>query len=285
MIEAIDHIVIAVADLDAATEDYAALLGRTPSWRGRHPEYGTRNTLFRLDNAYVELLAAESPAPAALASMVAEAVGKRQEQVFALALRVAALDAAVRTLRGRGVRVSDPVCGEGTNERGRRRTWRNAWLDPNACLGLRLFVIEHTSPADALPPAGRSANEASVCRGVDHVVIVSGDLAASLRFWEEVFGVAPRWQLEFAQRHTRNAGLMVADIMVECLMRTDREARSNADRLWGLAYRVRDCAHAVARLREAGIPVDDPRPGLAPETQVTTVRWSRTPTLLLSPGC
>ena len=53
----LDHVVIAVRDLDAATADYTALLGREPSWRGEHPKYGTQNTLFRIDNTYIELLA------------------------------------------------------------------------------------------------------------------------------------------------------------------------------------------------------------------------------------
>ena len=56
----LDHVVIAVHNLDAATMDYTALLGRAPSWHGSHPTYGTKNTLFRIDNTYVELLA---PAP------------------------------------------------------------------------------------------------------------------------------------------------------------------------------------------------------------------------------
>ena len=53
----IDHIILAVTDLPTATADYSALLGRLPSWQGSHPDYGTANTLFRLDNIYSELLA------------------------------------------------------------------------------------------------------------------------------------------------------------------------------------------------------------------------------------
>ena len=56
MLTTLDHLVIAVRDLDAATATYARLLGRTPSWRGAHPHYGTANTLFRLDRTYAELL-------------------------------------------------------------------------------------------------------------------------------------------------------------------------------------------------------------------------------------
>ncbi len=57
MLESLDHVIVAVRDLDAATGVYSRLLGREPSWRGSHPELGTANTLFRLERSYLELLA------------------------------------------------------------------------------------------------------------------------------------------------------------------------------------------------------------------------------------
>ena len=46
---------------------------------------------------------------------------------------------------------------------------------------------------------------------------------------------------------------------------------------------VQHGSHGVGdRLAGAGAAVDDPRPGLAPGTRVGTVRWTRTPTLLIS---
>ena len=60
MTTTIDHIIIAVPDLTEASNDYSALLGRAPSWRGAHPDYGTANTLFKLDNTYIELLAPQA---------------------------------------------------------------------------------------------------------------------------------------------------------------------------------------------------------------------------------
>lgn len=65
MTTTIDHIIIAVADLAEASAEYSALLGRAPSWRGAHPDYGTANTLFKLDNTYIELLAPQGEGMAA----------------------------------------------------------------------------------------------------------------------------------------------------------------------------------------------------------------------------
>ena len=57
MLTHLDHVIVTVRDLEAATQTLARLLGRGPSWRGEHPDLGTANALFRLSNTYVELLA------------------------------------------------------------------------------------------------------------------------------------------------------------------------------------------------------------------------------------
>jgi hypothetical protein len=57
MLTALDHAVIVVHDLDAATATYERLYGRRASWRGVHPGWGSANTLFRLSNCYTELIA------------------------------------------------------------------------------------------------------------------------------------------------------------------------------------------------------------------------------------
>ena len=53
---ALDHVIVAVRDLDAAAATYARLFGRAPSGRGEHPDLGTANASWRLENAYLELL-------------------------------------------------------------------------------------------------------------------------------------------------------------------------------------------------------------------------------------
>ena len=48
----VDHIIIAVSDLEVATRDYA-YAGARSGLAGRHPDYGSANTLFVLDNTYL----------------------------------------------------------------------------------------------------------------------------------------------------------------------------------------------------------------------------------------
>lgn len=279
----LDHIIIAVTDLDVATTTYRTLLGRTPSWRGEHPTYGTRNTLFRLEQTYIELLAPVAGARTPWSDSLREALGDRVERLFGLALAVNDIRATANFLRGRGVRVADPADGEGVDERsGRHRTWRNAFIDPTTAGGLRLLLIQHTSPASLLPRALSVADDASVCLGVDHVVIFTSELNATLRLWVDTFDVPEIWRRDFPERGTRNVGLDLNGITIECITRRDAIAGSVADRLWGVAYSVLDCERAVARVRAGGIETDQARAGLAPGTQVATVRWRGTPTLLVA---
>jgi hypothetical protein len=65
MLRGIDHLVIAVADLEAAAEELAAQVGLACTAGGRHPDAGTVNRIAFLGEAYVELIAVEDAKRAA----------------------------------------------------------------------------------------------------------------------------------------------------------------------------------------------------------------------------
>src|SRR5262249_27313212 len=143
MIASLDHIIIAVRELDAAAEAYARVIGRAPSWRGRHPALGTRNVLFHCGDVYVELLAATQESTP-LTAMLNEALGRRAGRFCGRGLGVDAVSTAAAAARAGGVGVAPPLPGEGVDERGmQRRTWRSAFIDPDSVRGLRLLLIQH----------------------------------------------------------------------------------------------------------------------------------------------
>lgn len=277
----LDHVVLAVRDLDAARTDYVALLGRAPSWRGRHPSFGTRNVLFRLANTYVELLAPDVRG-GPLADVVAAALHDRAERPFALAIGVSDVAYAVEEARRRGLEVGDAAPGDGRDDAtGAVRTWRSAFVDPATARGVRLMLIEHTTPPGALPPAPLAGPAEAVCEAVDHVVVFTEDLDASLAVWTGRVGLRVAWRRDFPERSTRNAGLDLGGTVVELIQRTDRAPSGRPDVLWGVAYRVGDADAAVRRLGDVPVGTDAVRAGLFPGTRVATVRWPRTATLLL----
>jgi methylmalonyl-CoA epimerase len=276
----LDHLVIAVRDLDAATADYAALLGREPSWQGDHPAVGTRNTLFRIENTYVELLA-PGDGKKANKAWGGELLRflERGEGLYALALGTRDIDTAVQELRRADLEVLDPAEGNGVDARsGNMRAWRNAVIPSRETNGLRVFIIEHASPPDALPPARPSADDPACVDRLDHVVALSPDMEQSRKLWAQTLGVRLALDRTFPERNTRILFFRLGDVTVEISGGAvqAQEGVGKPDRLWGAAWGVRDAPAISERLREAGFDVSDPRPGIKPGTVVCTVRGDRT---------
>jgi catechol 2,3-dioxygenase-like lactoylglutathione lyase family enzyme len=281
----VDHLVIAVRDLDASAAAYAAMLGLAPSWRGTHPAYGTANVLFGLANCYVELLAlAPGNAPQTahpLAAALAAYLEGRADGLFALALGSDDLAATAARLRERGLTPGPLVDGQAEDDHGTTRHWRSFFLDRGETRGLSVFAIEHRDRSDitASVPTGEPS---SIATAVDHVVIFSDDLAGALRLWCETFGVPERWRHEFPERGTVNVGLRLGGVTLELVAPLANSRGESGERAWGLAYAVGDVDAAVARLRAHSVAVSDGRTGLAPGTRVCTVKWAdRIPTLLI----
>ena len=50
MFNTLDHLIIAVEDLDKAEENYSKIFGLRPVWKGEHSAFGTSNCLFNFQN-------------------------------------------------------------------------------------------------------------------------------------------------------------------------------------------------------------------------------------------
>ena len=99
---AIDHVGIAVLDLDAAVEEYRRTLGLEPSHRERVEQQGVEEVLFRVGESYVQLLGALGPD-----TPVGSFLARRGEGVHHLAYRVPDVAAALDELRAAGVPLVD----------------------------------------------------------------------------------------------------------------------------------------------------------------------------------
>lgn len=286
MLHAIDHVVIRVRDLDAAAQAYARLLGRAPSWRGRHPGAGTANALFRLANSYVELLSPSEDGP--LARALSEELANHGEGVAALALATDDVTVFVARLRELGIAASEPAEGEGREAAsGVVRRWRSSFLPTAATRGLLVFGIEHLSPADALPFAAPTEPAAATLHALDHVVVTSEDLEAARRFYGDVLGLRLALDRRFESRGLRILFFRIGGVTLEIAGPLEPPAApAGRDRFGGLAYRVADVAAAHARLSAAGADVSATRPGFKPGTRVFTARAGTcsVPTLLIGPA-
>ncbi len=282
-IHALDHVVIAVRDLAGATDQMSSLLGRSPSWRGEHPEQGTANTLYRLENTYVELMAprGEGPIGRGLGGHLAE----QGDGVFALAFAVDDAPAFAAELRARGVAAGEPRDGSGRDEHGAERRWCTVLLPPDASRGVTVFAIEHRS--GELPECAPDADPGAAVAALDHVVLFSDDLEAARRFYGETLGIRLALDRVFEKRGQRILFFRSGGTTVEVVGPAEPpEQPDGRDRLWGLAWRVADAEGARDRLAGHGFDVSPLRPGAKPGTRVCTVRGDPcgVPTLVIGPG-
>src|SRR5215470_11823575 len=272
MLTTLDHLVIAVRDLDAATETYTELLGRAPSWHGSHPAWGTANTLFRLSNTYLELL---SPVgTGGLADWLRVHIEARGEGPYALAFGTDDAAACAAALRARGLPAAEPLDGSGRAGSGAERRWRNVFLHPEDTRGTQLFAIQHLSAPNALPAAAAIGDDGAAVAGVDHAVIMTADPEAAIILYRDQLGLRLAFDRAFPERGVRLLFFRIGGITVE-LAAALSEGGAGAptpDRLWGISYRVPDVAAARARVAAAGFDVSEVRPGHKSGTQVCTVR-------------
>ena len=271
-LEAIDHVILAVRDLAAATKQYARLLGRSPSWRGEHPGSGTSNTLFRLDNTYVELLAATGPGP--VGAGVAAWLAARGEGPLGLAFGTRDADACQRFFAQRGL-APDPVeKGMGRDEpSGAFRTWRRVPLPGTATRGVLLFAIEHTSPDEILTPSPPLAAPEACVHALDHAVVKTPDADAARRLYEQGLGLRVSLDRRFPEWGMRLLFLRLGEATLELAAPLDPDGSPpERDALWGLSFRVPNAEAARSRLAETGFDVSALRPGRRPGTRVFSVR-------------
>jgi len=100
MINALDHLIIAVSDIDVAEENYTKIFGVQPVWRGEHKELGTENSLFNFQNTYFELLAAKGEGLGA--ALVNHYLQESGEGLIGIVLGTEDIDKCYKDLQSKG---------------------------------------------------------------------------------------------------------------------------------------------------------------------------------------
>lgn len=107
---AIDHVGLAVSDLDAAIAFHRDVLGMELAHTEENPEQGVREAMMRIGDSHIQLLAPLTPD-----STIAKFLDSRGPGMQQVAYRVADIDAVSTTLRDRGLRLLYDAPRRGTS--------------------------------------------------------------------------------------------------------------------------------------------------------------------------
>lgn len=131
MLTQIDHVGIAVADLDVAVRDYRRIFGIEPVHRERVDDQGVEEVLFAVGAAYVQLLGALGPD-----TPVARFLARRGPGVHHVAYRVENVAEALERLRTEGVPLIDETPRAGS------RGTTIAFVHPHGVGGVLVELVE-----------------------------------------------------------------------------------------------------------------------------------------------
>ena len=147
----LDHIILAINDLQLGIQDFTRRTGVKPELGGEHRGRGTHNALVSLaDQRYLEIVAPISAHPD---STLANFVQMKELTPFHWVLRTRDMRSLVALLRAKGFPVSDPKPGSRVRPDGTVLSWQLARLE-DSTLRVAPFFIEW-SPSS--PHASTSA--------------------------------------------------------------------------------------------------------------------------------
>lgn len=276
MISSLDHIILAVEDLQDAEKNYKNILGIEPSWRGLHNELGTANVIFNFKNTYLELLSAEGEGVGA--DLVKESIKKNGEGLAGIVLNTKDISKASKRLKDLGFLVGDVLTGEGKNkDTNDTRNWKYLFLPQELTRNLFLFLIQHTKgilPQDEKFPPG-SINK------LDHVVINTNDADGFINIYQDIFNI--RLALDRIIEHWKSRMLFFRLNKTTIEVIEKKDDKDPNDSLWGLAWEVESIKDAHERLVSKGVEVTEIKKGLKENTLVATIKshTHNVPTLLI----
>ncbi len=276
MISSIDHLIIAVKDINDAEENYRKIFGMEPVWKGEHKALGTANVIFNFKNTYFELLSANGDGLGA--ELVNSAIEEQGDGLIGVVFGTNNIEESFSTLKKSGYLVTEPTEGEGIDNKTQKiRKWKNLFLPPELTRGIFSFIIEHSE--GALPSLNKYPK--ATINKLDHLVINTNDANGFINIYKDIFNI--RLALDKVIEHWKSRMLFfrVNKTTIEVIERKNED--DSQDSLWGLAWEVESIEEAYKRLISEGVDVTPIKKGLKENTLVATIKshTHNVPTLLI----
>ena len=276
MISSIDHLIIAVKDINDAEENYRKIFGMEPVWKGEHKALGTANVIFNFKNTYFELLSANGDGLGA--ELVNGAIEEQGDGLIGVVFGTNNIEESFSTLKKSGYLVTEPTEGEGIDNKTQKiRKWKNLFLPPELTRGIFSFIIEHSE--GELPSLNKYPK--ATINKLDHLVINTNDANGFINIYKDIFNI--RLALDKVIEHWKSRMLFfrVNKTTIEVIERKNED--DSQDSLWGLAWEVESIEEAYKRLISEGVDVTPIKEGLKENTLVATIKshTHNVPTLLI----
>jgi len=276
MFKSLDHLIIAVEDLEKATHNYQIIMGTPPVWTGMHKSLGTSNALFNFQNTYLELL---SPTGEGLgADLINHYLKDTGEGLIGMVFATKDINGVYQSLQNHGFPLGEPTDGEGTNSADQKlRKWKNLFLPSDLTRGIFSFVIEHTE-GDLPQP---ESIEPSSPHKLDHVVINTNDADGFIKIYKDTFNI--RLALDKVIEHWQKRMLFFRLNQTTIEVIEQEDDLPSGDQMWGLAWEVKDIEKAHERMMSEGIEITPIQKGVKEKTLVATIKSHNhnVPTLLI----
>jgi len=276
MISTLDHLIIAVEDLNQAEQNYTKILGTNPVWRGRHESLGTANSIFNFKNTYLELLTADGEGLGA--ELVKNSIEENGDGLAGIVFGVNDMPKTVEELKKEGYAISEPTEGEGSDDMSEKvRKWENLFLPPELTRGLFSFIIQHH---DGELPSHKEYAKDSINK-LDHVVINTNNADSFIETYRDVFKIRLALDKTIEHWNSRMLFFRLNKTTIEVVERSNNE--NPKDTLWGLAWEVESIEDTHKRLVSEEVEVSDIKDGLKENTLVATVKshTHNVPTLII----
>ena len=276
MTSKLDHLIIAVSDLDKAEKNYKKVFGIDSVWRGEHKNLGTANVIFNFKNTYFELLASNGVGIGA--DLVDQTLEESGEGLIGSVFGSKDIEATAASIKNKGFLLGDISNGEGINLKNNEvRKWKNLFLPPELTRGIFTFIIEHT---EGTLPMSNYLDSATINK-LDHVVINTNDADGLIDIYRDVFNI--RLALDKVIEHwkTRMLFFRLNKTTIEVIEQGHDD--HNPDKLWGLAWEVESIEDAHQRLTNEGVEVSEIKKGIKERTMVATIKshTHNVPTLII----
>lgn len=185
----LDHIIIAVHDLDTAMMDFRAL-GFTVLYGGRHASGTTHNALICFqDGSYLELLALTGDSRSDPHTADFSGLAQGAEGIAGYALLAETLEILIPDLRGRGAAVGDVVPGRRLRADGAEMRWLTARVAGE----MSPFLIEDQTPRTVrVPNTPEATQHANGIAGIVELEVLIAHLdEMTIASYTKLLGISP----------------------------------------------------------------------------------------------